>query len=86
MRETDLRDQICDLARSMFDRGLTYGSIGNIAARTVDGGLLVSPTGTSFGRGDPARLALILCGTDARMRDAKQLRAVITTFDVEWDG
>jgi len=45
------------LAKSMFDRGLTGGSTGNISARTSDGGLLVSPTGTSFGRLDPARLS-----------------------------
>ena len=38
---------ICTLAKSMFDRGLTGGSTGNISARTSDGGLLVSPTGTS---------------------------------------
>lgn len=55
--ETALRDQICLLAKSMFDRGLTGGSTGNISARTEDGGLLVSPTGTSFGRLDPARLS-----------------------------
>lgn len=41
----------------MFDRGMTGGSTGNISARTPDGGLLVSPTGTSFGRLDPARLS-----------------------------
>lgn len=55
--ETALREQICMLAKSMFDRGLTGGSTGNISARTEDGGLLVSPTGTSFGRLDPARLS-----------------------------
>ncbi|MDB6182444.1 aldolase [Paracoccus fistulariae] len=55
--ESRLREKICDLARSMFDRGLTAGSTGNISARTADGGLLVSPTGTSFGRLDPARLS-----------------------------
>lgn len=55
--ETRLREQICTLARSMFDRGLTGGSTGNISARLADGGLLVSPTGSSFGRLDPARLA-----------------------------
>lgn len=55
--EARLREQICELARSMFDRGLTGGSTGNISARTPDGGLLVSPTGRSFGRLDPARLA-----------------------------
>jgi ribulose-5-phosphate 4-epimerase/fuculose-1-phosphate aldolase len=45
------------LAKSLFDRGLTHGSTGNISARTADGGLLVSPTGTSFGRLDPGRLS-----------------------------
>lgn len=57
MNENQLREQICELAKSMFDRGLTGGSTGNISARTNDGGLLVSPTGTSFGRLDPARLS-----------------------------
>jgi len=57
MSETALRETICLLAKSLFDRGLTHGSTGNISARTEDGGLLVSPTGTSFGRLDPARLS-----------------------------
>ncbi len=57
MSESALRETICLLAKSLFDRGLTGGSTGNISARTGDGGLLVSPTGTSFGRLDPARLS-----------------------------
>ena len=57
MTETDLRELICLLAKLLFDRGLTHGSTGNISARTEDGGLLVSPTGTSFGRLDPGRLS-----------------------------
>lgn len=57
MTENKLREHICLLAKSLFDRGLTGGSTGNISARTSDGGLLVSPTGTSFGRLDPARLS-----------------------------
>ncbi len=52
-----LRERLCDLAASMFARGLTAGSSGNISVRTPDGGLLVSPTGSSFGRLDPGRLA-----------------------------
>lgn len=55
--ESKLREDICLLAKSLFDRGLTGGSTGNISARTDDGGLLVSPTGTSFGRLDPATLS-----------------------------
>ncbi len=57
MTEAALREQLCTLAASLFARGLTHGSTGNISARTEDGGLLVSPTGTSFGRLDPARLS-----------------------------
>ncbi len=57
MNDTQLREHVCLLAKSLFDRGLTGGSTGNISARTRDGGLLVSPTGTSFGRLDPARLS-----------------------------
>jgi len=57
MSETKLREQMCALSRSLFERGLTHGSTGNISSRTEDGGLLVSPTGTSFGCLDPARLS-----------------------------
>ena len=57
MTENELRDQICLLSKSLFDRGLTGGSTGNISARTDDGAMLVSPTGSCFGRLDPARLS-----------------------------
>lgn len=56
--DTALRELICTLAKSLYDRGLTGGSSGNISARTDNGGLLVTPTGSSFGRLDPARLSL----------------------------
>ena len=56
--EADLREHICLLAKSIYDRGLTGGSSGNISARLSDGRLLVTPTGSCFGRLDPARLSL----------------------------
>lgn len=56
--EARLREDICRMAKSLFDRGLTGGSSGNISARLSDGRLLVTPTGTSFGSLDPARLSL----------------------------
>ncbi|MEM6466146.1 MAG: 3-oxo-tetronate 4-phosphate decarboxylase [Pseudomonadota bacterium] len=55
--ERKAREAICDHAKSLFDRGLTNGSSGNISVRLSDGNLLVSPTGSSFGRLDPARLS-----------------------------
>lgn len=57
MRDVVLRDEICSIAASLFSRGLTGGSSGNISARTEDGGLLVTPTGASLGRLDPERLS-----------------------------
>lgn len=55
--ETKLREDICFWAQSLFQRGLTGGASGNISVRTDDGGLIVTPTGSSFGRLDPARLS-----------------------------
>ncbi|MCX2721146.1 3-oxo-tetronate 4-phosphate decarboxylase [Roseibium salinum] len=63
--ETRLREEICSWAASMFERGLTGGASGNISVRTEDGGLLVTPTGSSFGRLDPARLSRF--DTDGRL-------------------
>ncbi|MFU8881700.1 MAG: aldolase [Rhodobacterales bacterium] len=57
MTEAKLREDICFWAASMFNRGLTGGASGNISVRTEDGGLLVTPTGVSMGRLDPARLS-----------------------------
>lgn len=54
--ESRMRVAICELARSLFERGLTSGSSGNISVR-VDDGWLMTPTGVSLGRLDPARLA-----------------------------
>ncbi|HWK68204.1 MAG TPA: aldolase [Rhizobiaceae bacterium] len=54
--ETELREQICRIAKSLFDRGLTSGASGNISARLPDGGFLVTPTGVSLGMLDPGRL------------------------------
>lgn len=56
--EAKLRETIFLMAKSMFDRGLTGGSSGNISARLSDGRLLVTPTGSSFGNLDPSRLSL----------------------------
>jgi len=56
LRESQLREQICATAKSMFDRGLTHGSTGNISARLEDGWLL-TPTGSSLGALDPAKLS-----------------------------
>ncbi len=52
-----LREDICRIAKSLFDRGLTGGSTGNISARLSDGTVLMTPTGSSMGFLDPARIS-----------------------------
>ena len=56
MPESILREQICELGRSIFERGLTHGSTGNISARCAEGWLL-TPTGSNLGRLDPGQLS-----------------------------
>jgi ribulose-5-phosphate 4-epimerase/fuculose-1-phosphate aldolase len=50
------RESICRLGRSLFERGLTFGSAGNISVR-LDDGWLMTPTNVALDRLDPARLA-----------------------------
>ncbi len=54
--ESRLREDICAIGKSLFDRGLTFGSSGNISART-EGGWLMTPTNVRLGSLDPARLS-----------------------------
>ena len=56
MTEARLRDQIVRMAKSLFDRGLTFGSTGNISVR-LDDGWLMTPTGSSLGDLDPAKIS-----------------------------
>ena len=53
-----IREEICRTGQSLFDRGLTSGSTGNISVRLPDGGWLMTPTNASMGRLDPASLSL----------------------------
>jgi ribulose-5-phosphate 4-epimerase/fuculose-1-phosphate aldolase len=50
------REAICELGASVFARGLTAGSSGNLSLRLEDG-FLMTPTGSSLGRLDPGRLS-----------------------------
>lgn len=56
--EAKTREDICILAKSLFDRGYGCGASGNISVLT-DAGMIVSPTNSCMGRLDPARLSLV---------------------------
>lgn len=57
--ETKQRDAICKVGKSLFDRGFTFGSTGNISVRLSDGSLLATPTNMSMGELMPDRLSHI---------------------------
>lgn len=67
MNEIRLREEICRFGRSLFERGLTPGSSGNISLRLDDGGWLVTPTNASLGFLDPARISRL--DADKRLVD-----------------
>ncbi|MGG7518747.1 3-oxo-tetronate 4-phosphate decarboxylase [Allorhizobium undicola] len=54
--ETRIREDIVRLARSLYDRGYSVGSAGNISA-AVDDGILMTPTNSCLGFLDPARIS-----------------------------
>jgi ribulose-5-phosphate 4-epimerase/fuculose-1-phosphate aldolase len=56
VNEARAREQICAFGKSLFDRGLTFGSAGNLSVR-LDDGWLMTPTNVSLGQLDPAGLS-----------------------------
>ncbi|PKH02329.1 aldolase [Psychromonas sp. MB-3u-54] len=50
MNEAELRQQMVELARSMFERGYATGGAGNLSLKLPNGHFLATPTGSSFGR------------------------------------
>src|SRR5258708_2267928 len=56
MNEAKLREEICAIGQSIFARGLTAGSSGNISATTEEGWLM-TPTGSRPGGLARARLS-----------------------------
>ena len=56
MTETETRTLLAQLAASLFARGFSVGSAGNISVRLPDG-YLMTPTNSCLGRLDPARIS-----------------------------
>jgi len=78
--ENRLREQVVEFGQSLFERGLTAGSSGNLSVR-LDDGWLLTPTNASLGRLDPARLSRLdwdgkLQGGDAPSKEAFLHRAM----------
>ena len=82
MSETALREQLCVLGASLFQRGFSVGSAGNISVRLPDGYLMTS-TNSCLGRLDPARISKLgldwgLVSGDKPSKEVFMHRAVLT--------
>ena len=56
--ESRIREEICTVGASLYNRGYTVGAAGNISAR-LDDGWLITPTDACLGRLDPAALSKV---------------------------
>ncbi|SDI24250.1 aldolase [Paraburkholderia phenazinium] len=56
--EARIREEICTTGASLYQRGYTVGTAGNISAR-LDDGWLITPTDACLGRLDPAEIAKV---------------------------
>ena len=54
--ESSLREEICRVGRSLYERGYVHATAGNISVRLADG-FLITPTDACLGTLEPARLA-----------------------------
>ncbi len=62
--EQRARERLCEIGRSLYARGLTAGSSGNLSVQ-LDDGWLFTPTNACLGELDPARLSKV--GFDGRL-------------------
>jgi ribulose-5-phosphate 4-epimerase/fuculose-1-phosphate aldolase len=56
--ESQVREEICRVGRSLFERGYVHATAGNISVRLADG-YLITPTDACLGFLEPARLAKV---------------------------
>jgi len=64
MNESELRQQMVEMGRRLFDAGLVGATEGNLSCRLADGAILCSPTGLSKGRMASDDLAVVTLGGD----------------------
>ena len=76
MTEAELRVQLVDLAASLFARGFSVGTAGNISVR-LPNGYLMTPTNSSLGRLEAARISRLDAGFNHTGGDAPSKEVVL---------
>ncbi len=72
-----LREEICRVGRSLFERGLVHSTAGNLSVRLPEGeGFLITPTDACLGFLDPGRLAWV--GADGTQRGGERASKTLT--------
>ena len=61
-KESQAREDICRVGKSLFDRGYVHATAGNISVK-LDDGFLITPTDACLGFLDPAKLAKLDANT-----------------------
>ena len=56
LTESQAREEICRIGKSLFDRGYVHATAGNISVR-LDDGYLITPTDACLGFLQPEQLA-----------------------------
>jgi len=59
LTESQAREEICRVGRSLFDRGYVHATAGNISVRLSDGHMLITPTDACLGFLRPESMALL---------------------------
>lgn len=58
MNENQVREEICRVGKSLFDRGYVHATAGNVSVR-LDDGFLITPTDACLGFLDPAAISKV---------------------------
>lgn len=67
--ENWLRQELCRVGRSLFERGYAHATAGNLSARLPGGGFLITPTDACLGFLEPERLAHVDANGEQRSGD-----------------
>lgn len=89
--ERELRDQVCEIGRNLWTRGLVAANDGNISVRLPDGNVLCTPTMVSKGYMTPAMLPVVTIGGEAvrlgegGLRPSSEVRMHLRAYQVSDD-
>jgi 3-dehydro-4-phosphotetronate decarboxylase len=83
MNESQAREEICRIGKSLFERGYAHATAGNISVR-LDDGYLITPTDACLGFLDPAALARV--GLDGQQQSGARASKTLALHRAIYDA